>query len=75
MYDNFGYRGEDLNGRAVDELAEDLTEPFDGRMVVEVDEMTRGMAVPLESFPENCVGLVEAFGGQVVYVMAELWVC
>ena len=75
MYDNFGDRGVYLNGFAVDELAEDVAELFDGWMVVEVDKMTRGMAVPLESFPENCLGLVEAFGGQVVYVMAELWVC
>ena len=75
MYDNFGDRGIDLDGRAVDELAEDVAELFDGWMIVEVDEMTGGMAVPLESFPENCLGLVEAFGGQVMYAMAELWVC
>lgn len=44
-------------------------------MVMEVDEMTGGITAPLEFFPKNCLGLVETFDGQVVYVMAELWVC
>lgn len=42
---------------------------------MEIGKTTRGMAVPLESFPKNGLGLVEGFDFQVLHAMAELWVC